>query len=189
VVFGAISCTHCEFGQFVNEGHMKKQRKNVRRKTKSTHAQTTEFAVNAATPNRRDFLKYLRVGGIGALILGGGGYYGISTVNASIAEHDLSKIGNGTPAVVQIHDPQCPVCRALQKEVRHALKQFENGEMEYLVADIRTSEGADLANAYVVPHITLLLFDGNGQMLKVLRGSKKHDELYAEFKSHLKALR
>lgn len=168
---------------------MKKQRKNVNRKSKNTNSQSNGMPANALNPNRRDFMKYLRVGGIGAIILGGGAFYGVSTVNASIAEHDLSKIGNGTPAVVQIHDPQCPVCRALQKEVRRALKSFDKGDIEYLVANILTPEGAKLANAYVVPHITLLLFDGNGKMLKVLRGPKKRDELLAEFTSHLKASR
>ena len=34
-------------------------------------------------------------------------------VEATIREGDLSQIGNGTPTVVQIHDPQCPRCVAL----------------------------------------------------------------------------
>jgi hypothetical protein len=168
---------------------MKQRRKKAKRKAKKTNIQSNGMPANTVNPNRRDFMKYLRVGGIGAIILGGGAYYGVSTVNASIAEHDLSKIGNGTPTIVQIHDPQCPVCRALQKEVRSALKGFDEGDMEYLVANIRTPEGAKLANEYVVPHITLLLFDGAGKMRKVLRGSKKRDELQAEFTSHLKQSR
>ena len=38
-------------------------------------------------------------------------------------------------------------------------------------------------------NVVRLLFDGSGKMLKVLRGSKKSDELRAEFTSHLNASR
>ncbi len=136
---------------------------------------------------RRDFIKYLRNGTIAAAIFGGGSYFAVNTVQASMAEQDMTKIGNGTPAIVQIHDPQCPVCRALQKETRHALRDLEADGFEYLVANIRSKEGSDLANKYFVPHVTILLFDGKGALRKVLNGPKTSDVLRDEFNAHLAA--
>ena len=158
---------------------MKKQRKRSRTKSKNK-----PFA-QAQKQDRRDFIKHLRNGAIAATVFGGGGYFAVSTVQASIAEQDLTKIGNGTPAIVQIHDPQCPVCRALQKEARRALRDLEGDDFEYLVANIRSKDGSDLANKYFVPHVTILLFDGKGVLRKVLSGPHTSDFLRNEFIAHL----
>jgi hypothetical protein len=160
---------------------MKKQRKKQRTKPQNKPCGQNQ------TQDRRDFMKYLRNGAIAVAVSGGGGYFAVNTVQASMAEHDLTKIGNGTPAIVQIHDPQCPVCRALQKEARRALRDFEDDDFEYLVANIRSKEGGDLANKYFVPHVTILLFDGKGVLRKVLNGSKTSDLLRDEFTAHLAA--
>lgn len=129
----------------------------------------------------------LRNSAIAAVALAGGGYFAVTKVQATIAEHDLSKIGNGTPAIVQIHDPQCPVCLALQRETRDALDYFKEGDFEYLVANIRSKEGSAFANKHFVPHVTLLLFDGQGALVKVLNGPNKSGFLQTEFKAHLAA--
>ena len=65
-----------------------------------------------------------------AILAGGGGWYLVSEVRATIAEQDLSRIGNGIPAVVQIHDPQCPRCLALQRETRKAMSGFADDELQ-----------------------------------------------------------
>ncbi len=164
---------------------MKKKRRKPNLKPKRFSQDQNTNAVKASTYDRRSILKYLRNGAVAAMILGGGGYFATSKVRATIAEQDLSKIGNGTPAVVQIHDPQCPVCIALQKETRHALRSFADGELEYLVANIKNKEGSELANKYFVPHVTLLLFDGDGTLVKILNGSHNSDFLRKEFTVHL----
>jgi len=164
---------------------MKKQRRKPNLKPKRYSKDPNTNVANASTYDRRNLLKYLRNGTVAAIVLGGGGFFAVSKVRATIAEQDLSKIGNGTPAIVQIHDPQCPVCIALQKEARHALLSFEDGELEYLVANIKSKEGSELANKYFVPHVTLLLFDGSGSLVKILNGSHDSDFLRKEFTAHI----
>ncbi len=132
--------------------------------------------------SRRDFLQNLGYGGIGIAVVGGGGWYLASSVHAGIVEQDLSRIGNGIPTVVQIHDPQCPRCRALQREAREALSELDDGEIQFLVANIRRPEGRDLAAAHRVGHVTLLLFDGSGKRRGVLVGENSSEILLAEFK-------
>jgi len=163
----------------------------MKKKRKKSQAKPTEIPINAKkrTPKmgRRKLLMHLRNSAIATVALAGGGYFAVTKVQATIAEHDLSKVGNGTPSIVQIHDPQCPVCLALQREVRDALDNFEQGDFEYLVANIRSKEGSTFANNYFVPHVTLLLFNGQGALVKVLNGPNKSDFLQAEFKAHLAA--
>ena len=163
---------------------MKKIRKKSRAKITGTSINVKKPTLRA---DRRKFLMRLRNGAIATVALAGGGYFAVTKVQATIAEHDLDKIGNGTPAIVQIHDPQCPVCLALQREARDALSHFNQGDFEYLVANIRSKEGSSFANKYFVPHVTLLLFNGQGALVKVLNGPNKSDFLQAEFKAHLAA--
>ena len=114
-----------------------KRQKNRKQQTRKPAA-TAQAAPSTAPerPSRRDFLRRARNGAlVGAGVLGGG-WYLVEDVNAHRREHDLARIGNGIPTVVQIHDPECPRCRALQKETRRALEGFEPGEIQYLVANI-----------------------------------------------------
>ncbi len=106
-------------------------------------------------------------------------------VTATMAEHDLSKVGNGVPTIVQIHDPQCSRCVALQREARRALKNFDDAELQYLVANIRSGEGQKFAAAHGVGHITLLLFDGKGTRRDTLTGNYSEEYLSDLFRSHL----
>ncbi len=139
--------------------------------------------VKTGTPQRSNASKamsrrgVLQIGAIGGAVILGGGYFGIRAVRASIDEADLSKIGQGVPAIVQIHDPNCPICNALQREARKALSDMEGDKPEYLVANIKTLEGSNFAADHGVPHVTLLTFDAKGVLQDVLRGSRKHAEL------------
>jgi len=138
---------------------------------------------------RRDFLRKLRNGGIALGLVGAAGVFAAVKVSGSLAEGDLTKVGNGVPTIVQIHDPQCPKCQALQKEARKALDAFEEGKLQYLVANIRSADGKAFANKYLVPHVTILLLDGQGELKKILRGNNTHDFLRREFSAHLKSSR
>ncbi|MEO1365335.1 MAG: hypothetical protein AAFU86_16350, partial [Pseudomonadota bacterium] len=42
----------------------------------------------------------------------GGGFWGVSSFRSYAAEHDLSRVGQGAPTIVQVHDPQCATCTA-----------------------------------------------------------------------------
>jgi len=158
---------------------MAKSRKPKQRKRKD------KATANAtAAPDRRRTLIWLRNGVIGAAVLGGGGYLAAGSFRAYAAEHDLSRLGQGKPAIVQIHDPQCPTCTALQKQARRALKPFATCDLVYLVADISTPEGAAFAARYGVPHVTLLLFDGAGTLQDTQHGLQNSAELGAVFRRH-----
>ena len=101
------------------------------------------------------------------------------------ASHDLAVIGKGVPAIVQIHDPNCPLCNQLRRNASTAADRFGD-RLLYRIADIKTPQGRQLQLRHDVPHVTLLLFDGKGELRRVLTGVKDDDVLYRAFEAHLK---
>ncbi len=89
--------------------------------------------------------------------------------------HDLTVIGQGEPTLVQIHDPGCPVCRRLNNVVTKALDSDDS--VLYRLADITSTEGAELQKKYNVPHITLLYFDRAGKHVHTTQGMQTPDEV------------
>ncbi len=172
---------------------MKRQKHKPKRNTgqRANRQPSAEAQPSAEGPKnaagRRDLLRKVASGGLVLAAVGGVGWYFVGEVRATIREEDLSRIGNGIPTVVQIHDPQCPTCRALQREVRDALEAFDSGELQYLVANIRTDEGRGLANAHGVGHVTLLLLDGDGERRDVLAGPNSAAYLESAFRQHIAA--
>ncbi|MEX0346646.1 MAG: thioredoxin domain-containing protein [Rhizobiaceae bacterium] len=163
---------------------MKKHR-NTNRQSKKKRRQTAEQQQPDAK-GRRNFLRLARNGAVGLAAVGGIGFLLVQNVRGSINEHDLSRVGNGTPTIVQIHDPQCSQCRSLQRETRDALSGFDDNDVDYVVANIRTNEGSRFAMKYSVPHVTLLLFDRNGRLTATLRGQRQSDELRLAFRQFLR---
>jgi len=94
--------------------------------------------------------------------------------------HDLTVIGAGSPAVVQIHDPSCTVCRSLKSRTSKALEQFD--DVNFRLADLTTEEGSKLARQYRAEKITLLLFDGSGDHLQTVQGLRTVEDLSQLFK-------
>lgn len=135
--------------------------------------------------SRRSFLRRARKGALAVAVLGAGGYFSVDYVQARMCEADLTKIGNGKPAIVQIHDPQCSMCRTLQGQTRGALKSLDEDSFNYLVANIKTQQGARLASRYGVPHVTLLLFDADGDMVQVVRGPSSRPVLEQILAGHV----
>lgn len=172
---------------------MKRQNKKSKQATrsKSNNGRQTPTAVpnqdGQPAVSRRTALVKLRDYGIVVALAGGAGWYALDHVGGRFAEYDLSRIGNGVPAVVQIHDPGCPLCRELQRQTRQALAAFDDGELQYIVADIKTEKGRELAAAHGVQHVTLVLFDGQGRRLDILAGSNTADFLEGAFRRHLVA--
>ena len=101
------------------------------------------------------------------------------------ASHDLAVIGKGVPAIVQIHDPNCPLCNQLRSNASSAADRFGD-QLLYRIADIKTPQGRQLQLRHDVPHVTLLLFDGKGELRRVLTGVKSDEILYRAFDAHLK---
>jgi thioredoxin-like negative regulator of GroEL len=160
---------------------MSKKRQRQRKKGK---AQATE-GIKTPEHSRRDAMRLIRNGAIGAAALGGAGWWFASGVKATAAEHDLTRLGQGQPAIVQIHDPQCPRCTQLQRATRRALKCFDEEEVLYLVANIRTDAGSAFAASLGLPHVTLVLMDGRGAAQNVLQGVRERDELKEHFQAFL----
>jgi len=94
-----------------------------------------------------------------------------------MAEEDLSQIGDGIPTVVQIHDPPCSQCLALQREAQAAMSKFGGGEIRYVVANIRQSSGPAFAAKLGVAHVTLMIFDAEGKRKLTLRGQNSRTGL------------
>jgi thioredoxin-like negative regulator of GroEL len=162
---------------------MKKHRNTANRKAKR----------NKSAPGmdpdqkRRDFLKLIRNGTIGLAAVGGIGFFSVRAVNATMSEQNLNRLGKGRPTIVQIHDPQCPLCTALQRVTRKALRDFEDSDMQFLVADVSTEKGIAFAARYGAPIVTLLFFDKTGKLVKTLNGPQKRDFLTQAFADHLEA--
>ena len=155
-------------------------------KSKKGRHKTAEAAATsaAADPSKRDSLRLLRNGGLAVLALGAAGWAGTRAVRANIYTHDLGRVGQGTPMVVQIHDPSCQTCNTLKRRTPRALRGIDDARLQYVIADIKTQEGAAYAAAHGVPHVTLLLGDGKGAAQSVLQGLQDVDVLRAAFEAH-----
>ena len=159
---------------------MKKSGKNKKqnRKSKTTPPQSTAETIDVA---KRKSFRAMRNGAIGLVVLGGAGAYFYSAYQSDKRERDLTRIGRGKPTVVQIHDPNCQLCTALQKQARKAVSNFDEDELNFLVANITTAKGREFANKHNVPHVTLLLFDKRGKLQNVLQGVRQEEELTNTF--------
>jgi len=160
--------------------------KKKRQKSAAKKKQSPAIQPQSKTQGRRSFMSTALYAGLGLPIVGGLGFWGYRSFSTTMAEFDLTKIGNGMPAVVQIHDPQCQLCLRLQRQTRTVLKNCSEDNVVYLVASIRTEEGSLLAAEYNVPHVTLLLFDPEGKMMKIVRGPIDDGLLENQIKGHLR---
>ena len=66
-----------------------------------------------------------------------------------------------------------------------ALCNLDESKLQFLVANIRTTEGRQLAATHGVGHVTLLLFDASGQRRAVLAGLNESEYLTEAFRRHL----
>lgn len=164
---------------------MKRQKPRRARPARSTGGNDGAAQPVATAVTRRGLLARGRTLALAAVAVGGGGWFAVREVQATLREHDLARIGNGTPAVVQIHDPQCSLCVALQSEARDAVCEFGETELQFLVANIRTAEGRQLARQHGVAHVTLLLFDADGKRRRIMTGPQNSAELKQAFRRHL----
>lgn len=163
---------------------MKRKKQKNKPSNKNTGSPVSSDVTTEAGSSRRDFLRKARNRSLLALVLGGGGWLVVDDVRATIREGDLSRIGQGVPTIVQIHDPQCPLCSALQREARDAMSDFEPDQLQFVVANIRGEEGRKFAASHGVGHVTLLLLDPKGKRREVLTGPNTSSYLKAIFERH-----
>jgi len=164
---------------------MKRQKRQRKSKKKSHNTISAPPSSPKNGRTRRGFLGTMGIVALGVGALGGTGWYFANVMTASAREPDLKTIGNGTPAVVQIHDPTCQICSALQREAPKAVSSLDDGSLQFLVANLQTDEGRQLAAAHQVGKTTLLLFDGEGRQRGVLAGPNTAENLTPIFANHV----
>ncbi len=164
---------------------MKRQKRKSQKNSKQKIDSVNVNGQNSRKTERRKLLVKFRNVAMAAVVLSGVGWYVVAEVRVTVQEQDLSRIGNGIATVVQIHDPQCPKCVALQREARAALSEFESSELQFLVSNIRSVEGRQFAAKHHVAHVTLLLFDAKGDRREVLVGPNSAENLKRIFRRHL----
>lgn len=157
---------------------MKKKRNKAAKRSKAAPQPTP-----VESQERRSFLS--RSGKLVAalVIVGGGSAFAVSAVRATAREQDLSRVGQGVPTIVQIHDPSCSLCAALQKETRKALEGFDSADLDYVVANVKTDEGSAFAARHRQPHVTLMLMDPDGQPAQILNGPQDRGDLRQVFEA------
>jgi len=79
--------------------------------------------------------------------------------------HDLSVVEERKSVLVQIHDPACTSCRALQSSVESVINEFPN--MEYRIADMNRSEGRRFASQHQIGITSLVHSSRSGRITKI----------------------
>jgi len=156
---------------------MPKSKARKKPQKSGSNAQTAAQAATQAQSSRR---RVLALAGAGVLLLGGGAY-AARWVQDVRTTHDLTRIGEGIPSIVQVHDPSCALCLELQRNTKRALRDFDDGSLQYLVATIGSEEGGAFAARHGVGHVTLVLFDGAGNRVDIVSGVQSPKDLAAVF--------
>lgn len=140
-----------------------------------------------AKTTRRSFIEFAPYI-IGSVILAGGlAFWSVKSIQADLAEQDTSVVGQGTPAVVQIHEVGCAACVNLQRETRAALDMLDDGDINYRVAYLSSRDGLAFASKYGASYTTLLLFNGDGDLLRRIVGETPRNTLQAAFRAQIAA--
>ncbi|MBX2809558.1 MAG: thioredoxin family protein [Cellvibrionaceae bacterium] len=90
--------------------------------------------------------------------------------------YDISVIGNGMPTLVQIHDPNCQLCRKLKRNLDGVKYKFRD-KVHFKIANIQTSKGRSFTERSHVGNVTLLLFNAQGKRVGTLTGVSSKDEI------------
>ena len=140
-------------------------------KTKKAGASSLGNTLSGILASRRKLIMI-----VAGLVLAIGGMATLHAVDKQRRElHDLTVIGNGQPAIVQIHDPGCSVCRRLKSVTTSAMEDLP--DVNFRLADITTKEGRKFGDKYNLPKTTLLMFDAKGEHKHTLRGLVTQQEI------------
>ena len=158
----------------------KNKRKTKAKASESSSSSPSSSPVAARRPiSRRKMLGLL----LGVPLVGVAGV-GVHRYDVKVrALHDLSVLGNGSPTIVQVHDPSCKLCRRLMANTKKALD--ERDDITYRIADITKTKGREFQERYGVPHVTLLLFNAKGRHVHTVQGVTPAEELVEHFRRHL----
>jgi hypothetical protein len=121
--------------------------------------------------------------GLAIALLAAGVLYAADRSEANM--RDLSVVGSGVPTVVQVHDSNCPFCNELRANVRRASRAFSNEDLLIRMADIYSESGRAFASRYTGERrVTLLFFDGAGELVEVQSGVQEVSDLRTVFAQH-----
>ncbi|TVR74406.1 MAG: thioredoxin family protein [Spirochaetaceae bacterium] len=135
-----------------------------------------------ALKRRKRTLAAVKVGII-ALVLLTGAVVALSAYNQRLERaYDLSVVGQGVPVVVQVHDPDCPFCVELRRNVESITGEFDSRELLIRYAELPTSEGAAFARLYGAERVTLLFFDAQGELKAHQAGVQEPEQLRRTFR-------
>jgi hypothetical protein len=87
---------------------------------------------------------------------------------------DLSRIGNGRPAVVLAHDAHYTAGMAVM-EMLHPIRREHADRVDFLVAHLGMADAQAFAREHGVGDGSVLLFRGDGQRVAVLRPENETD--------------
>ncbi len=115
---------------------------------------------------------------------GGWGLYAYNQGEERI--RDLTAVGTGVPAVVQVHDSTCPVCSELRANVESIEDGYSEEELLIRIADVHTDEGVAFAARHTTARrATLLFLDAEGELVDVRSGAIPPEDLRLLFSRHI----
>lgn len=151
----------------------------------SRQAEARKREEKALRAEKRRRGRFLRRGALALLValLGGGVIFALNQRANEV--YDLSPIGRGTPAVVQVHDITCPVCTELRGNVERIENDFADNDLLIRVADVDDEAGVAFAASYTdARRATLLFLDGDGELVREHQGALTVGELRELFSLH-----
>jgi len=150
-------------------------KKNKAKRPKTSANKLSNKPKSQSWMNRRNAIKLLIATPIAGVTAAAIHHYDVQSRDL----HDLSMLGEGSPMIVQIHDPGCQLCRRLMSNTRSALK--ERSDINFRVADVTTNKGKQFQQKHNVENVTLLLFNGKGKLIDTVRGVTPVGELASRF--------
>lgn len=160
-------------------------KKNGKHTPGSPHNRTRKQAEKAERARRARIRKTGLILLIVAAVVVAGGATVTFRANQTEALRDLSDVGRGVPAVVQVHDYTCPVCMELRGEIEGIDGEFSDDRLLIRVADVHTEGGLDFARDYTsARRATLLFIDGEGNLVAEQSGAQPAEVLRRTFERH-----
>lgn len=97
---------------------------------------------------------------------------------------DVSRIGQGRPAIVLVHDKESVLSFELMTLLGNVRGDYED-RLEFLAVDTATAQGQDFMRRQRVDEGVLVLFAADGNRAAVLGGVRDEAALRAAFARHL----
>ncbi len=133
--------------------------------------------VAAASPQSRK-IKWIVI----ALLLGVAAYV-VMNLPRGFSD-DLSRIGKGKPALVLVRDKNVTQSFDLM-DVMNSVRSQYAGKVEFLLTDFDTNQGRTFVQANNAARATIVMLDGNGNLIKVLGAPQTAQSLQQEISAAL----